>query len=843
MARRWRVASVAAILAVAVWTSAADRPSMKSAPVAGRADRTGRLDGRLLDLLGSDPEAARIERLALRERHAEAWTEAARILADRAARLGPFDPSTLDALQWLGTVAHVSGDQRAAAEILDAVVAARRWTLHPDDPRLAQALLRRGRVARGVGDARQAACVYAEARRILDAATNRTRAPELMGALEQAEADLVRPEDPAAAVEAYVRILERRRHVLPSPSYQLADHLTWLGWTLDRIGRGDEATPFLAEAEEQLRALGLPENRLWATLLGLRAERLVLRGRRDEAERVFREEASIFDSLQPAGPFGRRMCPLDGYDALAEAALRRGLGEEAWVLLETGRAPMHGDLARYGLWHSRDPESYREVRALRSELLEAVRRLARERRLGRSGWEPRTWSLELHAIELRARIHALESRYLERHGTRRPSLTAVQSQLGPRTALMGVVNLQVGDPLQKRSAHRRSWGYLYVLRHEGPIRWIPLWKSDVPPEMETDRTEWGHVFARLFRAAGWPARVDMDPPLLDQLRAWTRHYLDPALPHLDGVEHLVVEGARVPVEAYRDADGRFLVDRFDVSYTPSAALLPLIAERSGRRPDVTPRSALVVHSGGPEAHATTIARLDVGTAEAGPRLVRSAFRRDSTTLAELPRLRYADSESRAVARRFPVVRLVEGGRGDLELGQLAAGGRLGAFDVIHLAGHTLSDVVPERCALALAEQDPPAATLEDGLLDTEEILLGWEIHAQLLTLSACETARASGATRGEELGFTPALFAAGARRILVSLFPVDDRATAILMDRFYENLTGGFEGARVGTTGPLPPARALREAKIHLRGLVDGAGRRPFEHPAYWAGFILVGMP
>jgi CHAT domain-containing protein len=87
-------------------------------------------------------------------------------------------------------------------------------------------------------------------------------------------------------------------------------------------------------------------------------------------------------------------------------------------------------------------------------------------------------------------------------------------------------------------------------------------------------------------------------------------------------------------------------------------------------------------------------------------------------------------------------------------------------------------------------------------------------------------------SRGENLGLTPVLFAAGARRILVSLWTVDDRATAILMDRFYARLTKG-----------VPPATALALAKRFLRDVRDGTGRRPFEHPAYWAGFILIGAP
>jgi CHAT domain-containing protein len=201
---------------------------------------------------------------------------------------------------------------------------------------------------------------------------------------------------------------------------------------------------------------------------------------------------------------------------------------------------------------------------------------------------------------------------------------------------------------------------------------------------------------------------------------------------------------------------------------------------------------------------------------------------------------------------------------------LRAQGELGRFAVIHLATHgKIDDLAPMNSRLLLAQDQLPdpatASSLErpiaDGLLTAGEVLSTWRLHAELVTLSACQSGlgRPSG---GEGfVGFAQAFFLAGARSLIVSLWEVNDQATSLLMMRFYQN----WLGKRPGQDRPLSKAKALHEAKAWLRGL-DGAGvereleslsrgelqrrtgpspvsGRPFEHPHYWAGLILLGDP
>jgi CHAT domain-containing protein len=82
------------------------------------------------------------------------------------------------------------------------------------------------------------------------------------------------------------------------------------------------------------------------------------------------------------------------------------------------------------------------------------------------------------------------------------------------------------------------------------------------------------------------------------------------------------------------------------------------------------------------------------------------------------------------------------------------------------------------------------------------------------------------------LGLQQALLRAGARSVLVSTWPVEDRATALLMREFYGRLSGGAGRAR-----------ALQEAQRAVRTHRAPDGSRPWAHPAYWAGFTLIGDP
>jgi CHAT domain-containing protein len=100
-----------------------------------------------------------------------------------------------------------------------------------------------------------------------------------------------------------------------------------------------------------------------------------------------------------------------------------------------------------------------------------------------------------------------------------------------------------------------------------------------------------------------------------------------------------------------------------------------------------------------------------------------------------------------------------------------------------------------------------------------------KLGADLVVLSACETALGR-EIRGEGLiGLTQGFMTAGARTVVASLWQVPDRATAELMRQFYGYMLN--DG--------LTPAAALRKAQL------DSAAQRRWSDPYFWGGFVLVG--
>jgi len=156
--------------------------------------------------------------------------------------------------------------------------------------------------------------------------------------------------------------------------------------------------------------------------------------------------------------------------------------------------------------------------------------------------------------------------------------------------------------------------------------------------------------------------------------------------------------------------------------------------------------------------------------------------------------------------------------------KLVASGELGQYRIVHFATHGLiNSEHPELSGLVLSLVDENGKS-QDGFLRMSEIF-NLRLPADLVVLSACQTALGK-EIKGEGLvGLTRGFMYAGAERVVASLWQVDDQATSQLMQYFYRGML----------KENLRPAAALRAAQIEM------SRSSRWSSPYYWSGFVIQG--
>jgi len=189
----------------------------------------------------------------------------------------------------------------------------------------------------------------------------------------------------------------------------------------------------------------------------------------------------------------------------------------------------------------------------------------------------------------------------------------------------------------------------------------------------------------------------------------------------------------------------------------------------------------------------------------------------------LSRLLFSHEEADAIADLVPARSLLKA-TGFQASRTKALSGELSDYRVVHFATHgLLNSEYPELSGLALSLVDEKGKA-QDGFLRMHEIY-NLRLPADLVVLSACQTALGK-EIKGEGLvGLTRGFMYAGAKRVVASLWQVDDLATAGLMKRFYQGML----------KDGLPPAAALRAAQIEM------SKQKRWSAPYYWAGFVIQG--
>lgn len=796
----------------------------------------------LVDIERTSGTDEALEALVAEERYVTAMSLAVSGFEQRFRSRGHDDLSTLAALRRVGVVAHLAGDQRLAASVFDALLPPLRAAGAAARLELVETLIRRGYTARYQNERARAAGFYDEARHILRDGGVCPGALEAY--LEHANADWSRIPDRERAIRLYEAALRLRGETPGVPWISIAENRTWAAFSLARAGRWDEARTHVEEARRILRRIGVRDHSLYTTLDEISAQDLALRGRPDEAliDSVNAAERSERVRRRHAPGLPRSEIISEAANALAVRAIERGDGDAAWGLRERGLGSVHAELAWLGRADEHDPAAARAMRSLGREVLEATR-LWDEGSSARAEWSSERAKRLEALLVAKARLDETRSAYLDAHPVPEPDVTRIRQLLDERSAMVGWLEVYLGDAPTDSTRPTKSTGWAFVIRRDRPIQWVRLFETE-GEKAWLACTDFRRGMSRMVRAASWPEPVAADPEMLEGLARRGRLYFEPIRAYLRGIDRLVVDGdVYLLPEMFVGDGGRYVTDDFEVVHVPSAATLDVLSRTPASR-SARGESLLAIAAGRPVADPPLLTAMLPGGDAVTKRGGRTTFTRRDVAIGDLPPLPFATVETAAVAAVFPSATRLEGDAGnDSRLDALASSGRLDRFDVIHVAGHALSDPAPERAAIVIATRASPDSPGTEGLLSVEDEALSWRIGARLVTFSACQSGVAGGSsTRGEPLGFPPASLGAGAPSVLSSVWPVDDRATAILMRRFYENLTGRYEGVRRGRRGaPMPISTALAEAKIFVRELPDATGGKPYEHPSYWAGWVLIG--
>jgi CHAT domain-containing protein len=267
----------------------------------------------------------------------------------------------------------------------------------------------------------------------------------------------------------------------------------------------------------------------------------------------------------------------------------------------------------------------------------------------------------------------------------------------------------------------------------------------------------------------------------------------------------------LPIETLRGPDGKYVLESHIVSYAPSSTVLYYLKTLRRR---VEPELAFLGVGAVP---------YDLEPSDGPDRGIMRAVASGVYDIsgAHLYRLPASRQEVMAAERSL--------GHPDLSVLLLDADATksnfksqaLDNFKILHFAVHGVSSPqFPDRAALVLGRA--PNSN-DDGLLQFQEITQ-LSLSADLVTLSACDTA--TGKLEGEEGvdGLAEAFLLAGAKSVVAALWDVDDSATDTLMKDFYTHLAEGED-----------KASALQRAKLDY---LQKWGDRP---PTYWAAFTLLG--
>jgi CHAT domain-containing protein len=249
----------------------------------------------------------------------------------------------------------------------------------------------------------------------------------------------------------------------------------------------------------------------------------------------------------------------------------------------------------------------------------------------------------------------------------------------------------------------------------------------------------------------------------------------------------------------------FLLHRYRIVYSPSTSTL------QERPAAVSPDAKLLVLA---NPFANTI----------GQKVNRSRLR--AATGWSFDPLPFSEAEAKSIAEIYPSAHVYRRDNATKTRFMQEASQQ----QMVHIASHAFVDTTFDAFSGLVLATGPDST--DDG------ILMGYEIpdlnlNCDLITLSACETGRGKLVAGEGVLGLPRLLLRAGAKTVLMTLWKVDDKFASELMPEFYVGLL----------KKKLSKTDALGEAKLAMLRQTRAENGYYYQHPFYWASFVLYGDP
>lgn len=284
-----------------------------------------------------------------------------------------------------------------------------------------------------------------------------------------------------------------------------------------------------------------------------------------------------------------------------------------------------------------------------------------------------------------------------------------------------------------------------------------------------------------------------------------------------------------------DPGFNYLLERHEIVHLPSASTLAWLRTPDRQRPRAPKTVALLADPVFSENDARVLAKRTLATPKLSAtqnttlmRTLRDLMDRDSKPELQVDRLPGTRWEAEQIAAMVPARERLEAV--DFAANRaLALSPELSQYRIVHLATHALINTVhPALSGIVLSLVDERGQP-QNGFLSALEIY-NLKLASELVVLSACQTGLGK-EVRGEGLiGLTQSFLYAGTPRVVVSLWSMQDKATAVLMKRYYQQLLSPKPAGQ-----PASPAALLRATQLEMKR----SGRWP--SPYFWAGFTLQG--